>query len=89
MTSFALNTEFDNWQQVLDAKKLYEQNSKTLLTIIKCDKLKGASDLNERLIYERITFVCKAGPERPTQSHGHRTSSTYKKNCPVKVSTKC
>lgn len=88
MDSFALGTSFDTWQQVLDAKKLYEMNTKTVLVTRGSDKLKGESDLSRRLIYERVTFICKAGPERQTQSQGHRKSSTYKKNCPVKVRLK-
>lgn len=88
MAFFALNYEFDNWQAVQDMKKAYEENSKTVLVIIKCDKLKGVSDLSKQLIYERVTFSCKAGVERPTKSQGHRSSSTYKKNCPVQVGSK-
>lgn len=86
MAFFLLNTEFDDWQKVLDSKKLYEDNSKTLLVIDRSTKLKGFGELKDRLIYERVLLKCKAGKERPCQSHGHRVSSTYKKNCPVKVS---
>lgn len=85
MEPFAEGTSFDTWQQVLDAKKLYEINTKTLLVTRGSDKLKGESNLSRRLIYERVTLICKAGPERQTQSQGHRKSSTYKKNCPMKV----
>lgn len=79
MDFFALNTEFDTWQKVIDMKKLYEENSKTLLTVENSGKLKGTSELSDRLIYERVLFKCKAGPERPSESQGHRESSTYKK----------
>lgn len=85
MNSFIVNQQFHSWQQVLDAKKLYEDHSKTVLTIHKSDKLKGSSDINNRLIYARVVFKCKAGPERPTESKGYRKSSTYRKNCPVQV----
>lgn len=86
MTSFSVNSEFDSWQKVLECKKLYEDHSKTLLSISKSAKLKGSSELNDRIIYERIHFQCKAGKERLNNSQGHRKSSTYKKNCPVLVS---
>lgn len=86
MASFALKTEYNSWKEVLQAKKLYEENSKTILSIRKSEKLKGSSELNDRLIYQRVFFQCKAGSERPATSRGHRKSSTYKKGCPVKVS---
>lgn len=86
--TFALNTQFDDWKKVLETKKLYEESSKTVLTIRKCDKLKGTSELNDKIVYERVTLHCKAGHERPSQSRGFRESSTYKKNCPVKVTYK-
>lgn len=85
MAFFALNSEFDEWKKVLEMKKLYEESTKTLLTIGKSDKLKGSSELNDKIVYAKVVFNCKAGAERPTQSDGHRKSSTYKKNCPVQV----
>lgn len=88
MAFFTLNTEFDEWQKVLDVKKLYEETSKTILVIDNCCKLKGDSELAKKIVYERVLFKCKAGEERPTQCCGFRASSTYKKNCPVKVRLK-
>lgn len=79
MASFAINSEFDSWQKVLDAKRIYEQNSKSILSIAKSEKLKGSSVLNDRLVYVRVKFHCKAGPERPPKSNGIRKLSTYKK----------
>lgn len=86
MDFFTLNSEFEDLKSVLEMKKLYEESSKTVLTISKSSKLKGESILNDKIVYDRIIFGCKAGAEKPTQSHGHRKSSTYKKNCPAKVS---
>lgn len=86
--AFVLNTEFDDWKKVLEAKKMYEDTTKTLLTIEGSEKLKGSSELNDRLVYAKVIFQCKAGTERPSQSKGIRASSTYKKNCPVKVTSK-
>lgn len=87
MDSLDVNKQFNDWKDVLAAKKLYEESSKTVLNILRSGKLKGSSELklNERLVYERVVFTCKAGPERPSKSDGHRKSATYKKNCPVQV----
>lgn len=85
MDIFGLNTEFSDWKSVLSAKKKYEESSKSVLTISKSHKLKGSNDLTDKFVYDRVTLSCKAGPERQTKSKGYRLSSTYKKNCPVKV----
>lgn len=69
MEFFALNTEFDDWQKVLDTKKLYEDSTKTLLVIGNCWKLKGASELNDRIVYERVVSECKAGTFAPPNNH--------------------
>lgn len=57
----------------------HEESSKTVLTIARSSKSKGASELNDKLVYERVIFKCKAGSERPTQSHGHRHLQHIKK----------
>lgn len=85
MEYFQLNTQFDNFEQLLATKRLYETSSNSVLVIDDSKKLIGDSELAKSVIYERITFKCKAGPERPTQSNGFRNSSTIKKGCPVKV----
>lgn len=85
MSFFAVNTEFDDWKTVIATKKAYEESSKTLLVIGQCEKLKGASPLNDQLVYSRVTLNCKAGEERQSKSNGLRKSSTYKRNCPAKV----
>lgn len=86
MNPFVLKSEFDEWAKVLEAKKAYEEDSKTILVTAKSGKLKGDGELVQKLVYERVVFQCKAGPERNSQSKGYRASATYKKNCPVKVS---
>lgn len=86
MEYFEVNSEFNNYQKVLEMKKLYETASNSILVTADSKKLIGDSELARSLVYERITFKCKAGPERPTQSQGFRNASTIKKGCSVKVS---
>ncbi len=86
MQFFALNKEFEDLKSVLEAKKNYERATNSVLTIATSKLLMGDSTLKTKLHYEKITYNCKAGPERLSVSNGLRTSSTYKKNCPVKVS---
>lgn len=82
---FAVNKEFDNFEHVLKAKKKYESENKVVLVIRDSHKLKGDSDIVKKCIYDRLSLHCKAGKERPTKSKGIRMSSTFKKNCPMKV----
>jgi hypothetical protein len=84
---FLVNTEFPDYKTFLETKKLYEEQSKTILVVSECRKLKGPEDFSKKFVYDRVIFVCKAGFERPSQSKGYRTSSTLKKNCPVKVAS--
>ncbi len=85
MNVFAVNTEFSDWESVIDAKKLYEEASKTLLVTNGCHKLKTNDEISKKCVYDRIAFGCKAGAERVSQSKGLRESSTYKMGCGVKV----
>lgn len=86
MNGLALNTEFNDYDSLLIAKKAYENASNTVLVVGSSKLMIGYSELNRALKYERILFECKAGSEKPTRSTGIRASATYKKGCPVKVS---
>lgn len=87
MQFFQLNSQFDDYNSVVAAKKDYEKSSNTLLSKIDSVLLPDPdSDWTKRFKYKRIGFICKAGPERKCQSKGLRKSSTIKKDCPVKVS---
>lgn len=85
MNVFAVGTEFTDKASVFEAKKNYEEASKTLLSISGCHKLKTSDDVSKKFVYDRVEFSCKAGIERKSQSKGLRQSSTYKMGCPVKV----
>lgn len=87
MEYFQLNSQIDDYKSVMEMKKQYEKSSNTLLIKEDCLLLPDPdSELTKRCVYQRMVFLCKAGPERKTQSHGIRNSVTIKKNCPVKVS---
>lgn len=86
MNSLAVNTVFDDFDSLLNAKKAYERDTNTILVVASSKKLIGDSELSRALIYERICYECKAGAERPTKGNGIQSSATYKKGCPVKVS---
>lgn len=45
-------------------------------------KLKPSNPNAAQLVYERASFICKAGAERVSQSTGIRASSTGRANCP-------
>lgn len=89
MNVFELNCTFETFESLLEAKKSYEIVSNTVLVIDKCHRLRKEDNLQKVIVYDRLTFVCKAGKERPTESKGYRNSSTLKKNCPVKVKHIC
>lgn len=85
MDYFSVNTEFDSFEALNATKKAYENATNSLLVITGSQILKGYGEFKETMKYERLTLACKAGKERPTQSKGLRTSSTYKMGCPVMV----
>lgn len=85
MNGLDVNTIFDNYEDLRRAIKEYECTSNTLLVIDDCCKLKGAGEFVVSMVYSRLQLKCKAGTERPSQSRGIRETSTFKKNCPVKV----
>lgn len=85
MDIFQLNKKFDDYKSLLAAKTEYEKASNTILTTETSHLLQGEGDFVISRKYERISYVCKAGKERPSQSKGIRQSSTYKSNCPFKV----
>lgn len=85
MDGLNVNTEFDDAKSVFDAKKAYEEASKSLLVIRQSNKIKGDNEIAQKFVYNSIIFECKAGSQRPTQSNGYRASSTYKMNCTVQV----
>lgn len=85
MNGLAEKNEFDDFKSFLEAKKAYEEASKSVLVIRGSNKMKGNNDIAQKFCYDQIIFICKAGPQRSTQSKGHRSSSTYKMNCEVKV----
>lgn len=85
MESFHLGKEFANFDEVLQAKKNYEQASNTILSICGSNLLKGNGDFVKSKKYYRLCFECKAGKERKPKSQGIRATSTYKVNCPFKV----
>lgn len=87
MDSFQLNKQFDNFESLLAAKKQYESASNTILVIESSHKLKGDGDFVNSQVYDRLSYVCKAGKERPISSKGIRPSFTYKAGCPFKVIT--
>lgn len=86
MQLFSENSHFNDLASLMATKKLYEEFSNSVLVKDDCKKLVGDSELSRKVVYERIFFRCKAGPERKTQSRGIRKSSTIKKDCPVVVS---
>lgn len=86
MQFFAIGQQFDSLKTLLKKKKEYETATKNLFVIGNSHKVKGDGQFQEKFVYDRLTFVCKAGKERPTESKGVRKSATYKKNCPAKVS---
>lgn len=86
MNVFDLNTEFDDWQSVLQAKKAYENASNTVLSTRGSNPMKGDNETALKFRYTRKVYHCKAGKERETKSKGYRKSATYKMNCPAVVS---
>lgn len=86
MDAIAEKTEFDSWILFLEAKKAYEEASKTLLTTRGSIAIKGDDEKAQNFRYMQKMYVCKAGPQRESQSKGHRTSATYRMNCPVTAS---
>lgn len=87
MEFFQVNSQFNDYKSVMEMKKKYEKASNSLLYKEDCVFLPDReSEFGKRFVYQRLVLRCKAGPERPSQSKGIRNSSTYKKNCPVKVS---
>lgn len=85
MDVFKLNKEFNNFDEVLRAKIDYEKAHNVVLTKSDCHKLKGEGDLVRNIVYYRLSLQCKAGKERKSEAKGMRQSSTFKKNCPMKV----
>lgn len=87
MDTFELNKKFDDYKSLLTAKKNYENASNTILTTESSHFLRSdsESDFVKSMIYDRISYQCKAGKERPSKSKNIRQSSTYKSNCPFKV----
>lgn len=85
MDTFQLNNKFDDYESLLAAKKNYEQASNTILTTDSSHFLQGDGDFVKSRKYEWISYACKAGKERQSQSKNIRQSSTYKSNCPFKV----
>lgn len=88
MNGLSLNTEFDDFQSLVEAKKAYEEASKSVLVTRGSYTLKGDNEIAQTFRYAQITYECKAGSQRATQSKGYRTSSTYKMNCEVEVCDK-
>lgn len=89
MEFFVIGQEFDSFKSLTEKKKEYEVATNNLLVINNSHRLKGDGSFQENFLYDRLEFACKAGQERPSQSNGLRKTSTYKKNCPVKVSISC
>ncbi len=85
MNGLSLDTEFDDFQSLLEAKKAYEDASKSILVTRGSNPLKGDNDIARKFRYGEIAYECKAGSQRATKSKGFRTSSTYKMNCEAKV----
>ncbi len=86
MNGLSVNTEFDDWISFAETKKAYEQASKTLLMTRGSYPLKGENETAQKFRFAEVTYECKAGNQRRTDSKGHRASSTYKMNCPAIVS---
>lgn len=87
MEYFALNKEFESYAQLKQTKKEYETATNNLLVTVVSHLLKGHGEFKDKMVYERLTWGCKAGKERPSTSKGWRESKTYKKGCPAMVRT--
>lgn len=81
MNVFTVGKEFADWASVKEAKKQYEDESKSILSTRGSHLLKSKDDASKRCIYADAVLWCKAGKERKSQSQGLRMSSTYKMNC--------
>lgn len=86
MNCLDLNYQFDDYNDFLEKKRQYEVATNSIVVINSCHKLKGDSEIVNTMVYERLALGCKAGKERPSKSRAYRVSSTYKKQCPFKVS---
>lgn len=86
MDGLSEKTEFVSWTNFLEAKKAYEGASKTLLVTRGSYVMKGNDEKSRNFRYNQKIYQCKAGPQRATKSKGHRSSATYKMDCPVTVS---
>lgn len=84
--AFVVNQEFNSFEELLQVKKAYECANNVVLVRRDTHLLKGEGELVRKLIYSRLSLQCKAGRERPSESKGVRKSSTFKKNCPMRVS---
>lgn len=86
MNGLTEKTEFVSWKFFLKAKKAYEEASKTLLVTRGSCVMKGDDEKSVNFRYTKKIYNCKAGSQKPTKSKGHRSSATYKMDCPVTVS---
>lgn len=70
MAFFCLNKEFNNFEEVLQAKIDYEKENNVVLVKRDTHLLKGAGELVKDIVYSRLSLQCKAGKERPSEGKG-------------------
>lgn len=70
---------FHSHEELLSAKRDYEEISKTVLTFSKAECLKSTVWMSPKFRYQRFTLSCKAGRERKCKSKGLLKSSTIEK----------
>lgn len=85
MENLNVDKEYSSYAEFLVAKEAYQVASNSVLVVNDSMKLKGDGEFVKVMVYQRFELRCKAGKERPSSSKGLRNSSTYKKNCSVKV----
>lgn len=86
MNKLDVGVVFHSHEELLSAKREYEEASNTVLIFSKAENLKATDSMSSKFKYHRFNLSCKAGRERPCQSKGLRKSSTIKQNCSFEVS---
>jgi hypothetical protein len=89
MNKLDVGVLFHSHEELLGAKREYEEATNSVLVFSKAEKLKATDSLSSRFRYQRFILSCKAGRERPCQNKGLRKSSTIKRNCSFEVSFQC
>lgn len=85
---FHVGMKFNSFQDFLAYIKMYEEAKNVILVVQQSHKLKSGQANAEVLIYDRVTYICKAGNALKSKSKGIRESSTGRMNCPFKLNLK-